>query len=73
LNITFTASSKETYKFIITDLTGRVLESKNFELITGPNNVSFNINNDINNGIYVISVADRGNMKSRIFVLSRQD
>jgi hypothetical protein len=70
-NITIVANKKDKIKTYLSDLQGKILSTNEFLLVTGTNKLEIEIDPKITNGIYVLSLEEKGNFVGKKIVLVR--
>ena len=71
MHISLKRMEQETSEFIISDLTGRIVQKSTMEVDSEDVNISLKLKQDLVNGIYVLHVINGGRTDSQIFVLAR--
>jgi arylsulfatase A-like enzyme len=71
LYITYNAKANQDVHIIISDLQGRVVQSKSVKAVYGENKIEFLIDPELRNGIYLLGAVSSGQMEYEMFVLTR--
>jgi len=71
INISLKRMIQGETEFVISDLTGRIMQKFDMEVFSEDMNISIELKQDLVNGIYVLHVMNGGSTDSQIFVLAR--